>query len=674
MPLDSCFIRNFKMDPFKSRVYDDKKSLDRDFAPFLKGVGGVHFRTEEDDDLERQALAEIEKLQQELNPEEPSQVEYKRSIQTPMTPSEENVLGMLQTRNSRRKRTVGAENSRPATMPVAKSIMKPPSETRTIVTQSTGFETRPFTSFTTDESKISKTKDEEEAKSPEQLRIKLLETQLANLLAQKERMISEQKARFDNQLQQEKQILTRDYEGSVNQLKEWFDSKKSLLESARRQQEKIASLSQTLSKNVQTVSSLNQQFSRDKNYSENLKEQELIAKEKSLELRESRLTSQVQILDQDKQKFANKVRLTEEIEAQKRNSIYQDKLHLRHELDKLEKYQEELKAQERKEKKQLAMEKHQLSLYKDQIEREEKEMWADIEERERKLIEKEDTIENEKNEAIFQIQQEKGAIIAQMNSIENFKKNINAMFAELERRTKYIEERAKDIKIEIEYISKESELLEREREKYEKEAQKVHQMSVEISQQTELIVATRKDIDTQKNDLEKKKQEALTLMAASKSEKLKIDQKTRDLINRMKTFECLRTLDISEVEIPKMESIDIDAIKVPKVSRQIRSKSVAPVARKFNSQEFLKELEPYNKAREEFQNYLTTENSVLLNSKLACETGITKSMIGSRHVFSDASNSFFGQSSYFSAGSFAKPIDSIRKSRNFESFSSNNPL
>lgn len=216
------------MEYTRPQTFDNKQSLDYEFANLLKGVNSVHFRTEIDDDLERQALADIEKLRQELEPEtlyEPRVVSTPSippktfASQTSM-PVEEGVIGTLATRGSRRKRTIGSENSRPNTTPALKPALKPPSaEPRTIASQSTGFEQpRTFTSFTTDESKFSKLKEDNE--SNEFLKMKLLESQLHNLISQKERMLNEQRQRFETQLHNEIQLHTKDYESNLSTLKE----------------------------------------------------------------------------------------------------------------------------------------------------------------------------------------------------------------------------------------------------------------------------------------------------------------------------------------------------------------------------------------------------------------------------------------------------------------------
>lgn len=443
-----------------------------------------------------------------------------------------------------------------------------------------------------------------------------------------------------------------------------------MLEAARRQQEKIASLSQTVSKNVQTISNLSQQFSRDKNYNESFKEQEIISKEKNLEFRESKVREDRQSFEIVQDKFSTKKKVCEDLESQRRYSLLQDKQHLKNEFEKLEKYQEDMKLEERENKKILALEQHRTALVKEQIEREEKSMWEEIEERQKSLFDKEKYMDEEKNEILYQIQQEKSSILSQLASIDNFRKNVNNLNVDLDRRHKFVDEKAREIKLELDYLQKSKEQLLKEKVQYENEAEKVHQMSVEVNNQTDIIISTRKELENQKIALEKKKQESLSMMAVSRSEKLKIDHRTKELVNRMKTFEYLKTLDISDIEIPKSEIIDIDVIKVTRIT-QTRSKSVVPIAKKFNSKDYLRELEPYTKMRDDFQTYLTSENSHLLNSKLAMETGLTKSFVGSSRVFSDASNSLFDRGSYMTAGSFAKQSDSFSKFKNFESFSSN---
>lgn len=351
--------------------FDEKRMIDAEFTNLLRGVGSVHFISEDDIKLERQALLDIERLTQELNPESYKDSASSKNVQTPTVVSgnDESVIGTLVTRGSRRKRTLGADGSRPVTAPAIKPTMKQNSIEPKIMAK-TGFEfQRPISAA--EEIKV---KPDEEIITSENMHLKLLETQLANQLSQRERILRDQQVRFDNQLKQDVKLLEIEQETNLQQLKEWFEAKRNTLEGARRQQEKLSSLSQTISKNTQTVSGLSNQFMRAKNYDENLKEQELISKEKQLDIREQKITIQLAASESEKQKLLIKKTKSDEDAENRRMMIWKEKEFLVGEFEKLEKFQDYIKEYEQEQKKEFAFELHRVSLLKEEQETEEKSM------------------------------------------------------------------------------------------------------------------------------------------------------------------------------------------------------------------------------------------------------------------------------------------------------------
>ncbi|CAG9331033.1 unnamed protein product [Blepharisma stoltei] len=626
--------------PKSKTVYDDKKYIDTEFANYLRGVTSVHFETEYDLKLEREARANIERLtQEEQGSEGLAQVEVSqsstsynnppKSIPSPVSSiphADESGIGTLASRGSRRKRTFGGDNSRPGTAPgPVKPLIKQTSiEPKPQIASSVGFEQRPFTSNIHEEAKIPKFSEED---SSEKMQIKLLEAQLTNLLAQKERLILDQRIRFENQFKQECKLLETEHQNNLQQLKDWFDAKQKTLETSRRQQEKLLSLSQIISKNTQTITDLAQQFTRDKNYSENIKEQEFVVKEKSLDQRQNKINLIADQIEQEKQKFLNRKKNAEEAEEQRRNMIWQEKEHLKSELEKLERFQEEMKEFEREQKKNLSLEQHKVNLAREEHEREEKMMWEEVELQEKSLYEKELEVENEKNQAISEIQQEKSSIQVQLSSIDNFVKNISNLNLDLNYRSKICEEKEKDLDFEVNYNRKQKEELERNKEEFNVEAQKVHELSIEIGRQTENIVFMREELSNVKLELNRKKQEALNFLSTSKMEKLKTEQKTKELLTRMRSFENIRFSSTRTIEIPKLEPIDTGVLSRPVSPRKSRGSLTERST--FRASEYLKDIEKYVKDQHEFHSYLHEENNDLLAGKILYEGSFTESLSAS---------------------------------------------
>lgn len=278
--------------------------------------------------------------------------------------------------------------------------------------------------------------------------------------------------------------------------------------------------------------------------------------------------------------------------------------------------------------------------------------------REKALYQKEVEIEHEKTQILTEIHQEKSTIQAQLMSIDSFVKNLLVLNQDLGYRSKMIDEKTKEIQYELEMNSKIKEQLSQNRQEFNYEAQKVHELSVEMSRQTENIMTSREELHKTKEDLERSKETAYSVLARSKTEKLRVESKTKDLLYRMNSFEKLKLNDKADIVIPKLETIDLDLLLKKRPS--LNSTKATTMKNQFKASEYLKEIEVYSKSREEFQDYLTNENNKLLNSKITYETGLTRSLNGSLRL-SQSSRSL--TSSLYVNDSFSKPLESYRNSR-----------
>ena len=656
-------------------------------ANLLHGLAGVKVENEEDIEMEKKALAEIDKLTKELEHEEftisypqsrednsysqsslrgtpeprpkttvsqkptdlpPSRgydsnepiptistrISRRRTINESNTPKEESFtddsqlkratsaypeessIQALNTRSSRRKRTIGSD--RPVTAPSLKPALKKPQDQRLATPMSEGF--RP----NTQEDHKTVTIQEPPQLSPEEMKLKLLETQLNNALTYREKAFAEARQRFDNMIKLEVEKQEKDHEKDLEQLKDWFESKRNALEGTRRQQEKIASLMQTLSKHSQTINSMSKEFSRDSKYSEELKEQELLSKEKGLEQRQVRLTTEAQLIEQDKQRLDSRKALLEQVEAQRREMLRQENSLLEKERIKLQDLQNFFKQVQRERASDLAVQEHKLSLENEEHQTNQATLTQDLQEQQNNLTQRISDSETKRQETLASLNYEKNTVFQQLAYFSDFKRNLTSMNAELEKRNKTVQEKLKEIVHEEESLRKMKTQLEKEKAQFDQEAEKVHSLSLELNEQAEAITAARSQIETQKNQLEEQRQRAYAMLNSARKQKTQAEIQKQQLQTRLQTYQQVKhSKPLPEVEIPEVPSIH----DIPKPQR---SRSVVPVAQRFKASNYLRELETYTFAQANLQTYLNSESEQLLSSKLAYETGFTKSFLSGK--------------------------------------------
>ena len=644
------------------------KPLDSEFASLFGGIPHVNFETEEDKQLEAQIAAEVARLL----------IEEGGNEAPPRTPNinpfearkEEDEIAPITTKASRRKRTIGAE--RPNTAPMNKSrpivpasstgFDPRPSTVTKEVASSSGFVGTEFYPLTPIEEEPKKPQTaqltREENLSPRSLKLKLLEKEMANAQEEREKSIIEQQKRLQEQFNQELEGYEKDYQNSLIQMKEWFDSRKISIDNVKSQQEKIANLAQIVSKHSQTISSLSNKFGKDKEYSEDIKTQELLSKERALEARESRLLTQLQLLDQEKQRLIIKQKNIEEMDERYRKIIDEQKVKIFEEQKSMNELQVTMKQQDREKKQILALEQHRLSLLEEQIERDEKSVTEEILNKEKEIKEKENLMDIEKNEAYAQIQFEKNLLQTQISQFENFKRSIPTVNADLNKRISICEEKSKQIRYESENIVKAQEMLDKDKGLFEKEAQKIHQICLEIDKETEALMDQKAELERKKKEIEVKRQDVLTIISKSRQDKQRVDQLKSSLSNRMRVYESLKSPP-KRIEIPKLDAIEPE-IEQPISRYQARPRSVISRSN-FRASDYMKDLEQYSNARDEIQTYIAYEGVRLLNSKLDYETGVNNGLQASIHSILTPTSSNYGKYSNslnFGAGSFARPGDS----------------
>lgn len=493
--------------------------------------------------------------------------------------------------------------------------------------------------------------------SPRSLKAKLLEKELENAIEERKSGLIEQKRQLEEDLKRDIELLSANHESQLMELKQGFELKRFSLQSYKEHSEKIANLSQMISQQSQIVNILSTKFSKEKEFLEDIKHQELQAKEKALEMRENRIIVQLKSLDQSKSTLLYKQKQLLELESKWQADIESEKEKLAEEQNSMKELKEILKQKEREKKNLLAVEMHKLELLQDHVEREEKLIEEEIKAKENEINERQAMMDQEKNEAYASIQYEKNYLSSQISQLDSFRRNIPIVDADLNKRAALCEEKYKSVLAESENLKKAQEMLEKDRLVFEKEGQKIHQICTELDKESEILMEQREELERKRAEIDKKRQEVICIKEMSRADVQRVEQLKISVSQRKRVYESLKT-PAKELDLPKYEQTveyEPEPQRVNYRPRSVASRST------FKASEYIRDLEPYNKVRDDMKNYIFNEGNRLLNSKLDYETGLQRSYKSSLHEFSTPNSSYYKKNSgsvYFNAASFAKPGDS----------------
>ena len=456
------------------------------------------------------------------------------------------------------------------------------------------------------------------------------------------------------------ELIEKEHEARMAELKQAFELKKFSLQSYKEHSDKVINLASMITKQSQMMNILNSKFSKEKEFMDDVKIQELTAKEKALEQRENRLVVQIKSLDQAKANLFHKQGQLQELEHRLQMELEKEKERLEDELRAMAELKEILKQKDREKKNMLAIEVHKLELLQEHVEREERAIEEEIRNKENEINEKQNMMEQEKNEAYSSIQYEKTYLVNQIASLESFRRNLPILDGDLNKRAAVCEDKSKMLLNECENLKKAQEMLEKDKQMFEKEAQKIHQICMELDKESEMLMEQKEELDRKKQELDLKRQEVISIKESSRADILRVEQLKASVTQRKRVYESLKT-PLKELDLPKYEPGYEYVEEVPRpVSSYTRPRSVASRT-SFKATDYLKELEPYNKVRDDIKSYIYSEGNRLLQSKLDHETGLHRSIKTSFHEFSTPASSYLKKHSgslNSNIVSFARPGDS----------------
>ena len=656
----------------------------------MKGAGqDVGFETQADLELERQAhedverrkreergLAdEVEDLLAEMDPgprprtsDVPSASDPKRSGDS--TPSRaipnqkfESEIGTLETVASRRRpRTVGVVkstsglDSRPNSAPLdtGKTLLKaktaslesrdsPPNRPSITKVLKDGeiYQIPEEDPRSEDSSRPTDLNDRETASRgrtvefAEPLRINVEENK-ADTTRRIMQAVNEERERLKSEHMREIEMREGKYKDQLEAQKRLFESQIASLEAVIKHQESLGALSTAISANADTLNSLSAKFQNEKSFDDQLKLQEFSSKQKALSQLEQRLLAQQQVMELDKQHMLEVIKRMQDEDALKNSVIEQERDGLRKDREELHKFQEFLRDQERGRKEEYLKEKQTIGILRETLQREHSGKMQELAEQASEIKIRQTLFDQQRADFEQQDLTNRSALQQKFAQLEVTRSQVTEIESKAARKFMDADEKERAANREWEKAQRGMSALQADKAQLEEEAQKLHQVSLAVQAKSQEIAQMREDLDREREEVIRLRQEAEMRMSAAKAEANRIEASHRELTTGMKSYEQLRYNLVREMHTDASSILRETTPPLQDIQQRLAELSQmkrpqTPVIRKptFSAAEFMKELQGVERARGDYQSYMTAESQQLLKTKLEMETGFSESLAAS---------------------------------------------
>ena len=162
---------------------------------------------------------------------------------------------------------------------------------------------------------------------------------------------------------------------------------------------------------------------------------------------------------------------------------------------------------------------------------------------------------------------------------------------------------------------------------------KVHTLGTKIQEESEVIAQARVELEHEREEISKARYELVSKESAAKKEIQRADIMRRDLSVQLQTFEKARTDYVADVGLRPQTSGPSRLFDTPSgahdISQEVRTKQPSQKRSRFNANEYLEELESYDKQRTDLQNYLVSESQDLMSSRAEMDNQFSESLASS---------------------------------------------
>lgn len=432
--------------------------------------------------------------------------------------------------------------------------------------------------------------------------------------------------------------LESKYKSDLESQKNAYERQVTSLEAALKHQESLGVLSTAITASADTLNTLSSKFTRITSFDSQLKSQEITAKMQQLQLWEQRLTTLQHSLDTEKQHMLEIMKKISEDEAEKNEFMEKEREEMRKNRVDLMKLQEFLTDQERSRNSEIAIEKQKLMLLKESMERENNRKIQEINREMNDLRLKQTLLEQQRAEIEQQNTAARVILQQKYTELETFRSKIAELEAKLTRKSLESEEKEKNAVNQWEKLQRDMDILQRDREKLEEEGRKLHEISLTVQEKSLEIASAREEIAKEREELLQMRQETQLLLGNAKNVRSKADMRQRELTNSMKAYEQMRFDLVRSVKTPQNRGVDVSLreiqLKLNEIGGWKRAGTPVPRRPSFVASEYMKDLQGYERARGDYQHYVTQENQHFIKTKL--DTGVTESLMASFRVPKEA--------------------------------------
>jgi hypothetical protein len=439
----------------------------------------------------------------------------------------------------------------------------------------------------------------------------------------------------------------------------------------------IKSFKDQLTSQQDILGALQEQLTRAHQTQDTKKTQELDLRESNLKQQEQRLIRQAEMLEQDKQRLLGFMQQLEQSEAERRLIFETEQETLRADRDQLRNFQRMLIDHEKQRKSENAIERQKLDMIREQLEREKDQIQEELDVKEKDLSLKETLLEQKREELFRQVKEERLKLQRKASSVDNTKQKIDSLELEIMGRLQRIDEHERNSKVDWEKAERTKDALEQEKREFEETAQKVHMLSLDIHRETEAMAASKADIERERDEVEQVRYEAQMMAEQAKAELHRAEQARRDLLLQQRRYEEMRVGLVSDLHV-RHKSATPQPLKTFEAKFEpAEFKRPQPSQRRssFSAAAYLKGLGDFDRARTDFNSYITDENQRLLRTKLEMETGFSESLAASSRPPPGDSplssfpgdSSRFRDSTKFGLSSFARPQEKSMSHPDFTS-------
>lgn len=448
--------------------------------------------------------------------------------------------------------------------------------------------------------------------------------------------VNEERERLKSSHERDVEARETKYRDQLEAQKRLFESQIASLEAVIKHQESLASLSTAISGNSDTLNTLLAKFQNDKSFDDQLKLQEFAAKQKALSQLEQRLLAQQQVMELDKQHMLEVMKRMQDEDLIKNSVLEQEREGLRKDREELHKFQEFLRDQDRMRKEEHLLEKQKITMQRESLLREHNMRMQEVAEQASDLKIKQTLFDQQRAEFEQEELANRSMLQQKFAQLESVRGQVTEMESRAARKLMDAEERERAAASEWEKVQRGLSTLQADKAQLEEEAQKLHQVSLAVQAKSMEIAQMREDLDKEREDILRMRQEAEMKIGVARSEANRVEAQHRELAVSMKSYEQLRFGLVKEMHSESRPLTRESLTPIQEMQQRLAElsqlkRTPTPMMRKptFTASEFLKDLQNYDRARGEFQSYVTTENQQLLKTKLEMETGFSESLVAS---------------------------------------------